>query len=143
MEPAVDRGGGHLALVIIDFEREMNAMAVKDAVLQALEQNRDNYISGEELSRELGVSRAAVSKAVKALRTAGYEIDAVTNRGYMMPSEGTAVTETAVRNALPASLRNMGVYVYDILDSTNLEARRLVTGEGGQKVLAEEGFTKP
>ena len=37
-------------------------MAVKDAVLQALEHNRDTYISGEELSRELGVSRAAVSK---------------------------------------------------------------------------------
>ena len=105
-------------------------MAVKDAVLQALEESRDTYISGEDLSRELGVSRAAVSKAVKALRAAGYEIDAVTNRGYMMPSEGTAVTETAVRNALPASLRDMGVYVYDILDSTNLEARRLIAGEG-------------
>ena len=105
-------------------------MAVKDAVLQALENNKDTYISGEDLSRELGVSRAAVSKAVKALRSAGYEIDAVTNRGYMMPSEGTAVTEAAVRNALPASLRTMGVYVYDILDSTNLEARRLIAGDG-------------
>ena len=55
-------------------------MTVKDAVLQALEGSRDTYISGEDLSRELGVSRAAVSKAVKALRSAGYEIDAVTNR---------------------------------------------------------------
>ena len=101
-------------------------MAVKDAVLQALEQNRDTYISGEDLSRELGVSRAAVSKAVKALRTAGYEIDAVTNRGYMMPSEGTAISEEAVRNALPAHLRDMALFVYDITDSTNLEDRKSV-----------------
>lgn len=104
-------------------------MAVKDAVLQALEHNRDTYISGEELSRELGVSRAAVSKAVKALRTAGYEIEAVTNRGYMMPAGGTAVSEDSIRNALPLHLRDMALFVYDITDSTNLEARRYVLGE--------------
>ena len=57
-------------------------MAVKDAVLEALNKNRDQYISGEELSGQLGVSRAAVCKAVKSLRNEGYEIDAVTNRGY-------------------------------------------------------------
>ncbi len=101
-------------------------MAVKDAVLEALENNKDHYISGEDLSRQLGVSRAAVSKAVKTLRSAGYEIAAVTNRGYMMPSEGTAISEAAVRNALPAHLREMSLHVEDILDSTNLEARRLV-----------------
>lgn len=104
-------------------------MAVKDAVLDALEHNKDNYISGEDLSRQLGVSRAAVSKAVKTLRGEGYEIDAVTNRGYMMPSDGTAISEAAVRSALPASLRNMALFVYDITDSTNLEARRFVLGE--------------
>ena len=104
-------------------------MAVKDAVLEALNKNRDQYISGEELSGQLGVSRAAVCKAVKSLRNEGYEIDAVTNRGYMMPSEGTAVSEDAVRNALPADLRSMNLFVYDVIDSTNLEARRLILDE--------------
>ncbi len=102
-------------------------MAVKDSVLKALESNRDKYLSGEELSGQLGVSRAAVCKAVKALRGEGYEIAAVTNRGYMMPSGDTAINEEAVRNALPAHLRGMNLYVRDILDSTNLEARRIVT----------------
>ena len=104
-------------------------MSVKDSVLIALQNNRDYYISGEELSGQLGVSRAAVCKAVKSLRSEGYEIDSVTNRGYMMPSEGTAVNENAVRNALPADLRGMNMFVYDIIDSTNLEARRLILDE--------------
>ena len=104
-------------------------MTVKDSVLEALQNNRDRYISGEDLSGQLGVSRAAVYKAVKALRSEGYEIDAVTNRGYMMPSEGTAVSEEAVRNGLPANLRNMNLFVYDVIDSTNLEARRLLLDE--------------
>ena len=109
----------------IGFEGEFD-MSVKDSVLIALQNNRDQYISGEDLSGQLGVSRAAVCKAVKSLRNEGYEIDAVTNRGYMMPSEGTAVSEDAVRNALPADLRSMNLFVYDVIDSTNLEARRLI-----------------
>ncbi len=104
-------------------------MTVKDSVLQALENNKDTYLSGEELSGRLGVSRAAVCKAVKSLRGEGYEIEAVTNRGYMMPSADTAISEAAVRNALPAYLRGMNIHVYDILDSTNLEARRIAAGD--------------
>ena len=105
-------------------------MSVKDSVLEALKNNRENYLSGEELSGQLGVSRAAVCKAVKALRSEGYDIEAVTNRGYMMPSDDTAISEAAVRNALPAQLRGMNLYVCDVLDSTNLEARRLIAAEG-------------
>lgn len=104
-------------------------MSVKESVLEALQNNKDSYLSGEELSGKLGVSRAAVCKAVKVLRSEGYDIDAVTNRGYMMPSDDTAISEAAVRNALPSSLRGMDLFVCDVLDSTNLEARRLVLGE--------------
>ena len=115
---------------------EETEMAVKDSVLKALENNRDTYLSGEELSGRLGVSRAAVCKAVKALRGEGYEIEAVTNRGYMMPSGGSAISEAAVRNALPANLRGMNLYVRDVLDSTNLEARRIVTDEDAKATPA-------
>ena len=107
-------------------------MSVKESVLEALQNNRDHYISGEDLSSQLGVSRAAIYKAVKSLRGEGYEIEAVTNRGYMMPSEGTAVSEEAVRNALPSDLRSMNLFVFDVIDSTNLEARRLILDESAK-----------
>ena len=55
-------------------------------VLSLLKQT-DGYLSGEEISRQLGVSRAAVWKAVKALREKGYGIDSVTNRGYCLSSQ--------------------------------------------------------
>ena len=41
-------------------------MAVKDAVLQALEQARGERLSGGLLAQQLGVSRAAVHKAIAA-----------------------------------------------------------------------------
>ena len=45
-------------------------MAVKDKVLAALEQARGERLSGGRLAETLGVSRAAVHKAISTLRTA-------------------------------------------------------------------------
>lgn len=56
-------------------------MSVKETVLETLSSNRGTYISGEELSASLGVSRAAVWKAINALREEGFNIEAVTNKG--------------------------------------------------------------
>ncbi len=62
-------------------------MSSKSArILEILRESRD-YISGEEISAELGVSRSAVWKSIGKLRGKGYIIDAVSNRGYRL-SEG-------------------------------------------------------
>jgi len=55
-------------------------------ILKILRNSRD-YISGENISAELGVSRSAVWKTISKLRERGYIIDAVSNRGYRL-SEG-------------------------------------------------------
>ena len=55
----------------------------KDHVLKMLIQS-DSYLSGETVSQELGITRAAVNAAVKSLRADGYIIDSVTNRGYKL-----------------------------------------------------------
>ena len=56
---------------------------LRDEVLTILKQ-QDTDLSGEEISRRLGVTRMAVSNAVKALRREGYVIDSATNRGYRL-----------------------------------------------------------
>ena len=63
---------------------------LKDDVLNIIYWEED-FISGEAISRKLGVSRAAVNSAVKALRDEGYEITSSTNKGYLLtksPEEG-------------------------------------------------------
>lgn len=60
-------------------------MSVKAQVLSALDAARGRYISGQELADQLGVSRAAIWKAVTALRADGTPIEAITNRGYALP----------------------------------------------------------
>ena len=57
-------------------------MAVKDAVLHALEEARGTRLSGGRLAEQLGVSRAAVHKAIGVLRSEGLSIDGITGEGY-------------------------------------------------------------
>lgn len=101
-------------------------MTVKDEVLKTLENNRRSHISGEEISEKIGVSRAAVWKAVKALREEGYNIEAVTNKGYAMAEANQLISEELLCRTLGPKLRRNGVFVYDSVDSTNLQAKRLM-----------------
>ena len=56
---------------------------MKEKVLELL-QSVQGELSGEEISRRLGVSRAAVWKAIEQLRQEGCEISASTRRGYRL-----------------------------------------------------------
>lgn len=109
-------------------------MATKDSVLQALQKNRGQYLSGEELSTSLDVSRTSVWKAIKTLRGEGHHIEAVTNKGYMLIADNRLITESGVREGLSAANKEVPVYVYDSIDSTNLQARRLMM-EGAHEGL--------
>ena len=59
-------------------------MATKDKVLTLLTDSKEQVISGEALARQCGVSRAAVWKAITALRNQGYSIEGSTNGGYVL-----------------------------------------------------------
>ena len=56
---------------------------MKAQILKLLRQSADS-VSGQELCRQLGVSRTAVWKAMNQLRESGYEIEAVQNKGYRL-----------------------------------------------------------
>lgn len=55
----------------------------KEKILELLKQTND-YVSGQSLAHQLGVSRNTVWKAIKALEEDGYEIESQTNRGYRL-----------------------------------------------------------
>ena len=68
---------------------------LKDDVLNIIYWEED-FISGEAISRKLGVSRAAVNSAVKALRDEGYEITSSTNKGYLLTKSPDILTKGSV-----------------------------------------------
>lgn len=66
--------------------------STKDQILALLMRAGGNYISGEEASKSIGLSRAAVNTAVRTLRGEGYAIESVTNRGYRLTVQPDVLT---------------------------------------------------
>ena len=79
------------------------------------------YVSGEEISRTLGVTRAAVWKAVQALRADGCSIDSVPNRGYCLHRPESALSDAAVHALLEDC--PWPINVLPTVDSTNTYAK--------------------
>ena len=100
-------------------------MTVKNRVLSQLEANRGEDISGEALARELGVSRAAVWKAINSLKEQGYPITASTNKGYRLDETSDILSKEGIALYLSPSAKSDELSVFDEIDSTNLEAKRM------------------
>lgn len=106
-------------------------------VQEALQAAEGAYLSGQELSRDLGISRAAVWKAVEVLRRQGYDIEARTGRGYRLVGAPDLLTQETVERYLIRPRDNFRVL--SETDSTNSACRRLAL-EGapdGTVVLAD------
>ncbi len=78
-----------------------------------------SYVSGAELGARLGVTRAAVSKAVAALKREGWQIESVPNRGHRLAAEPDRLTRAGVLAALGDHPWAETVEVLDVVDSTN------------------------
>ena len=101
---------------------------LRENILEEL-RGADDYLSGQELSRQTGVSRTAVWKAINALLEAGYEIRAVRNKGYRLIKEPDILTRENCRNALPPDFSKGWVEAWNELDSTNNRLKQM--GEDG------------
>ena len=97
---------------------------LKQKVLQRL-RSGGSPLSGQQISRELGVSRAAVWKAVEALRREGYEIESVPRQGYRLLHTTDALCAEEILAALAAHPWKDRIRVLDCVDSTNTMAKAL------------------
>lgn len=79
----------------------------------------DGYVSGQDISKQLGVSRQAVSKAVKALKEKGYKISSITNKGYFLVSEPDYLNESSIKKHLRTAVIGKNLAVLDTVGSTN------------------------
>lgn len=104
----------------------------KEKLLELFESNKGIYFSGEEIAGKLGVSRAAVWKAVKALRNDGYAIDAVTNKGYCLSEKTDILSPQGIQKYLNPEYRDIELTVLSTVDSTNALIRE----------KAEHGFAE-
>ncbi|WP_191016615.1 biotin--[acetyl-CoA-carboxylase] ligase [Treponema zioleckii] len=101
----------------------------KEKILDFL--NDENFISGESLAEKCAVSRTAIHKAISALREDGYQIEAVTNKGYKITSVPDKIDESEILRFLDdLGTSGIKVHTFTTIDSTNTEAMRRATATG-------------
>ena len=97
-------------------------MTTKEKVLELLEENSGEALSGEMLAAKAGVSRAAVWKVIKELQSAGYPISAVTNKGYTLSEKSDVLSRQRILSRLCTGGQ---LEVLDEVESTNTLAKQL------------------
>lgn len=107
-------------------------MKTTEKVLDVLEKNKGKYISGGKLAKVLGISRNSVWKAIKTLQDKGYEIGAVTNKGYILTENNNLVSAQSVKKFV--TVENINIEYMDAVVSTNTFLKKMA--ENGEK----EGF---
>src|SRR5882762_3641490 len=101
----------------------------EEKVLNFLRVVKNDYASGEEISKKLGVSRTAVWKEIETLRELGYRIDAEPHQGYRLVSAPDKMFADEISFGLGNKLIGNKIFSYETLDSTNDAAFKL--GEQG------------
>jgi len=114
-------------------------MHPKTGTILRLFRTETGYISGEHLSRELGVSRTAVWKHISALRNSGYLIEAVPSRGYRLVSSPDVIDPHDVSAQLENGRVGGRLEFLKRTASTNADAFRLAEDGAveGTVVLAD------
>ena len=115
-------------------------MGLKHEVLRLLEENRESYLSGQEIANRLAFSRTAVWKAIHSLKEEGYQIHAVSNKGYQLDTSCDLLSSEGIHAYLAEDLKQLPIYVYQQIGSTNTEAKQqaLNGAPHGTIILAEE-----
>ena len=100
-------------------------MTLRDKIIYTLTSKMGEFVSGQEIANGENVSRSAVAKCINALKDEGFDITSVNNSGHRLNKQSDTLSEGAVRAYLNDS--SVDVRVFQIIDSTNTEAKRAVS----------------
>jgi len=115
-------------------------MNTDDKILELFKKKKDSYLSGEEVSHSLGISRQALWKHIEKLRDTGYIIDAVPHLGYKLMRVPDKILTPEVTWNLKTKIMGKEIYSHESVGSTNDIAYRMALEGAGEGivVIAEE-----
>ena len=87
-----------------------------------LEENEGRFVSGQEIGRRLGTSRAAVWKQVQTLRRRGFGIEGARGAGYRLLGRPDVIEEADLRSRLSPRSPWKSFHILPVTDSTNSHA---------------------
>ncbi len=115
---------------------------MQDKILNFLK-TAPGYISGEEISGHLKISRQALWKHIQELKDSGYDVVAVPHLGYKLVSSPDRLSSYEITHGLNTKFIGKKSYYFDVVSSTMDAAFELaIKGAHEGAVVVAESQTK-
>lgn len=114
--------------------------STRNKLIEILSEHKGEFVSGQELSEKLQVSRSAIWKHMNELKKDGYEIEGVAKKGYRIISLPKNVSENTIMWGLETKWLGKNIIHKESLDSTQTLAHQLALdgAKHGTIVVADE-----
>ena len=109
-------------------------------VLAFLKSHNTEYLSGQDLSDVLRISRVAVWKHIKKIKELGYKIESKQKLGYRLESNTDMLLPWEITTGLKTKIFGKQVYYFDLIDSTQNHAIKIASDKinNGAVIIAEK-----
>jgi len=87
-------------------------------VLKFLKSHKNDFLSGQDLSDVLKISRVAVWKHIKTIKSLGYKIESKQKLGYRLVKNSEKLLPWEITDGLKTKIVGKKVYYFDTIDST-------------------------
>ena len=113
---------------------------MRGKIINLLRKNMGKPVSGEEISRQLSISRTAVWKHIQHLKNSGYEIESIYKKGYILHSPPDLLLPAEISANLKTKWLSHNIIYQNSVKSTNDVAKQAALDNcpHGTIVVAEE-----
>jgi BirA family biotin operon repressor/biotin-[acetyl-CoA-carboxylase] ligase len=113
---------------------------LKREILKLLKENTNDFVSGQDISKKLGVTRTSIWKYMNQLKDDGYEIESISKRGYRILSSPDILSFEEIEPYLNTKFIGKNIIHFDSIDSTNSRAKQFAESADadGTIVISEE-----
>jgi len=112
-------------------------------VLSFFQTHDSEYLSGQDLSDVLKISRVAVWKHIKKIQTLGYKIETKQKLGYRLVNDTEKLLPWEITRDLKTEVIGKRIYYFEEIDSTQNFAQQIASDkkENGTIIIAEKQTT--
>ena len=116
---------------------------MRNEILDYFRKADGNFVSGQQISKDLHVSRTAIWKHINVLKERGYIFESSTRKGDRLIYAPNLLTPLEIDSALHTETFGRHVVYLESTQSTNEEAKKIARegAEEGTIVVAEEQIT--
>ena len=109
-------------------------------ILSFLKAHESEFLSGQDMSDILKISRVAVWKDIKKIRSLGYKIESKQNLGYRLIDSSELLLPWEITQNLNTKFLGKRVYYFDSTDSTQNFAMKIASNdkENGTVIISKK-----